>query len=52
MGNLAIGVGAIAAGVALDLIPQASSNGEVDPGDFVPVALYGIGAAFVYAGVF
>jgi tetratricopeptide (TPR) repeat protein len=35
-----LAAGAVAAGVALDLVPDSSSNGELDALDFAPVGLY------------
>lgn len=46
------GVAAILAGVALDLLPDSASNGTAQPLDFVPVGLYGLGAAGLVVGVF
>ena len=50
--RLGLGVGAIAAGVAADLIPESASNHKFDAVDLAPVALYGLGAGFLYSGVF
>ena len=50
--RIGIGLGAIAAGLAADLIPGSASNNSFDALDIAPVALYGVGAGFVYTGVF
>ena len=50
--RVAIGATALAVGLAVDLGPDSSSNGELDALDLVPIGLYGAGAFFVYTGVF
>ena len=49
---IAAGAAMIGAGVAVDLIPDSSSNGELDALDFAPVALYGIGIGLGVMGTF
>jgi hypothetical protein len=51
-GWVAIGVVLIGIGVAGDLGPGSTRNGELDGNDFVPVGLYGLGGAAMWVGVF
>jgi len=50
--RVAVGAVLVGGGVAFDMIPDSSSNGELEAIDFLPVGLYGAGALFVYNGVF
>lgn len=47
-----VGVGFVAAGLALDLFPETASNGQFDPLDVAPLVLYGAGLGFTVGGVF
>jgi len=49
---IALGAATIAAGVAADTVPGSARDGTLSATDFVPLGLYGVGAVFVFAGVF
>jgi tetratricopeptide (TPR) repeat protein len=45
------GAAAIAGGVALDLIPSSGDDYQLEPVDFLPVALYAVGVAAITFGI-
>jgi hypothetical protein len=51
-GWIAAGAGLVAVGLIADLTPDSADNGELDPLDFVPLGLYGLGSFFIVRGVF
>lgn len=50
--QLAAGAALVGGGIALDVLPASGENQKLDPLDFVPVAMYGVGTVFVVRGVF
>lgn len=51
-GFIAAGLALVAGGVAADLLPGSSKNGELDALDFLPVGLYVGGGLLVWRGAF
>lgn len=51
-GWIVVGGTLLLTGLVADLAAPNGSNGKLDPSDFVPVALYGLGTAAVLRGVF
>jgi tetratricopeptide (TPR) repeat protein len=49
---LAAGAAAIAAGVALDTLPESAGNGTLDGLDFAPIGLYGLGVTGLVLAAF
>jgi tetratricopeptide (TPR) repeat protein len=47
-----LGAGALAGGLAADLIPGSARNGKLDASDFLPLALYGAGGVLVVIAIF